>query len=229
MTISYAPGYAPTWTRRSDLEETYFFECACAKCTALGLADLDPLGGEWALEGLLCPRKGCRDGLLLADEPDHQRAGRGWVCTSCLEVTSSVAKQNRQAAALAAALADRSAPSAAEAYNRLRAALVASVGALHPRHGLRFASHAALFGLALCSANLSEVRGANKGPSAEGGTRLQRAGEPPLAASAPVAVREAARGHAEAALACLREASWRNEHRKAIDLLSGFLAGLGEE
>lgn len=63
LTISYVDLYQPRKERRELLQNSKFFSCQCARC-ASPLAD----STDAIVEGFVCPLKGCKDGLLVAQE-----------------------------------------------------------------------------------------------------------------------------------------------------------------
>lgn len=63
LTISYVDLYQPRKERRQLLQNSKFFACQCERC-ALPLAD----SVDAQVEGFTCPLKGCKDGMLVAQD-----------------------------------------------------------------------------------------------------------------------------------------------------------------
>lgn len=63
LTISYVDLYQPRKERRELLQNSKFFACQCERC-ALPLAE----SVDAQVEGFTCPLKGCKDGMLVAQE-----------------------------------------------------------------------------------------------------------------------------------------------------------------
>ncbi|KAL3664945.1 hypothetical protein V7S43_010121 [Phytophthora oleae] len=73
LTVSYVELLQSTTSRRSELKESYFFDCECARCqAALSQETTD----DWYLDGLVCSNKECHDGVLIETNPVCKMCGK---------------------------------------------------------------------------------------------------------------------------------------------------------
>lgn len=154
LEISYVSELQPRASRRRALRETFFFDCACARCRDAERVRARALADE-QLTALACARSSCH-GVLAPLDLGAPIAK--WACAACgkkraLGIESIEAATERLSAAQreatgslgeGCALTTRAARGAAAV---LLAALDGAAGVLHADHLLVFAAHVMLAGV----------------------------------------------------------------------------------
>ena len=224
LEIAYISELQPRASRRCALRETFFFDCACARCREAELVHARALADE-QLNALACARSACH-GVLAPLDLGAPTAK--WACVACGKkrtlgidsieaATERLSAAQREAAGLLGEGRALTTRAARDAASKLHAALDGAAGVLHAEHSLVFAAHVMLVGVyallrehALssrhCTESLRRIEAARKGA---GCTRL-----------CSLAVQTLKLKRFEAALCCAEEA-----HDTIDDVaIAGFVA-----
>uniref|UniRef100_M4BP63 MYND-type domain-containing protein n=1 Tax=Hyaloperonospora arabidopsidis (strain Emoy2) TaxID=559515 RepID=M4BP63_HYAAE len=158
ITFSYVELLQSTQARRSELKESYFFDCECARCQAALKEEAGKVKDDWYLDGLVCTHKegGVCGGVVVVEKSTGYTVGCA-VCKLCgCERDGEEIDRYEKLLKSFEALDVDSEQRKWEAYQQ-RWKIMTQQLQLHPRNG-RVAAMAREIGNFLCGATSSDLR-----------------------------------------------------------------------